>query len=72
MKLDQKDQPGHRISSSKGGMNPSGLDVVATDSLLAAADQPVKITTTGDVGDQGDALEVYDDVDIRSPRADHT
>ena len=51
-------------------MNPSGLDVVASDSLLAA--DPIKVVTSVEAGDQGDGLKVYDDVDIRSPRADQT
>ena len=51
-------------------MNPSGLEIVASDSLLAA--DPIKVAQPGEGGEQGDGLKVYDDVDIRSPRADQT
>lgn len=49
-------------------MSPTKLDDVATDSILA--EEPVKVVTK--VDDQADGLKVYEDIDIRSPRADHS
>ena len=71
MMLGQKDQH-HRISASKGGLNPQGLDVVAVDSLLVAGD-PKNNGLSKEVidGEPTDGQKIYDDVDIRSPRADH-
>ena len=53
-------------------MNPSNLDDVAADNLLEAADPNNNgLLKEALEGEPADGLKVYDDVDIKSPRADH-